>query len=76
MLTEMKPIKFTASIPPSNGAIVIHGTDGARITFDVPESSMGSVLQLTALRKTPLVITVRLFEDDENFRFPVETRPT
>jgi hypothetical protein len=51
---------FDASIPPGKGAIVCHGDEGARIMFDIPESSMGSVVQLLRLRKKHLVLTIEL----------------
>jgi len=51
-------IEFIASLPPIQSAIQLDGLEGARIKLDVPESSMLSVLKLSALKGKTFKVTI------------------
>jgi len=43
-----RSVEFVASFPPKAAAIDFHGTEGARITLDIPESYKPQILELPA----------------------------
>jgi len=51
-------IEFIASLPPIQSAIQLDGLEGARIKLDVPESSMLSILKLSALKGKTFRVTI------------------
>jgi hypothetical protein len=54
----MKPVSFTASIPPIETAIKIHGDGGARLILDVAEDCLGEFLPACAMRGKVLRVTL------------------
>ena len=62
--------KFVASFPPIQSAIKICGNnDGMRFQIDVPETEMGEAAKLIAMRGKRLVVTVEVFDEDDDVRF-------
>lgn len=55
-------VTFLAAFPSILAAIKI-GTDGMRITLDVPESEMGQAVRLLTMRDTVLRVTVEALDD-------------
>ena len=61
-LHEVKPVvTFRAAFPAIQSAIKI-GSDGMRITLDVPESDLEDAVALLALRDQVLKISVEVVE--------------
>lgn len=54
----MKPITFCASFPPTQSAIK-RGSDGMRITLDIPESDVPAALGLLAMMSCALCVTIQ-----------------
>jgi hypothetical protein len=52
------PVKFPATIPPSETAIKIHGEGGARMILDIAESDLGAFLPALVMRGRRLVVTL------------------
>lgn len=59
-------ITFTATIPPTESAIKIHGDGGARIMLDVAESCMGAFMPMLVMRGKIFRVTVELKQDKES----------
>jgi hypothetical protein len=60
VLSGDSAITLHASIATTASAIKIDGQGGgARVQFDIPEQDLLRVVQLTALRETALIVTVR-----------------
>ncbi len=57
---------FKATIPPIMSGIKTGG-DGMRVQFDIPESDMGEGVKLVLMRGKRLVVTVKVYEQDERF---------
>jgi len=51
-------ITFEASIPTIQRGLQISGGDGARVIFDIPESSLAQALYLVQVRGQPLKVSV------------------
>lgn len=52
-------VTFKASVPSISGWIRVGGDGGARVTLDVPDTSLADVLTLILWRETLLEVTVR-----------------
>lgn len=50
-------IRFAANFPPMQAAIKV-GSDGMRITLDIPESEMAAALHLVTMRDKVLNVTI------------------
>lgn len=55
-------VTFLAAFPSILAAIKV-GTDGMRITLDVPESEMAQAVKLLTMRDTVLRVTVEALDD-------------
>lgn len=55
----MKPITFTASIPPIETAIKIHGDGGARMILDIAEDCLKEFLPACSMRGKILHVTLK-----------------
>jgi len=55
-----KPVTFTASIPPTETAIKIHGDGGARLILDIAESDLGGFLPALVMRGHVLSVTLKM----------------
>ncbi len=53
-----KPLIVVASIAPLQSAIMIASDGGARIKLDIPESEMGKIAALMALRGKVLKVAI------------------
>jgi hypothetical protein len=52
-------IKFTASLPPIQSAILLDGNgDGARIKLDIPRSDIEAVLKLQGFSGKTFMVTI------------------
>jgi len=51
-------VTFTASIPPIETAIKIHGDGGARVLLDIAEDNLAGFLPATAMRGKILTVTL------------------
>jgi hypothetical protein len=60
---EKQSATFLATFPQIGTAIKIHGQDGMRIQFDVPETEIGNAIPLLAMRNVVLRVTVEMVED-------------
>lgn len=58
----MEPVVFAAYLPARQSAIAVHGEEGARVTFDIPETDIVAAAKLLLLRNKPLKITVELLD--------------
>jgi hypothetical protein len=54
----LKAVTFTASIPPIETAMKIHGDGGARLILDVAEDCLGEFLPACAMRGKILRVTL------------------
>ena len=45
------------------------GGDGMRVQFDIPEVDIGEGAKLIAMRGKRLVVTVEVFDEDDDVRF-------
>ncbi len=59
----MEAIKFAAYLPSRQGAIAIHGEEGARVTFDIPDTDIAAAARLLFVRGKPLKLTVEILDD-------------
>ncbi len=50
---------FTATIPPTESAIKVHGENGARLLLDVAETDLGAFLMVLPMRGCQLQVTVK-----------------
>lgn len=58
---------FLAYLPPIQSAIKISGNgDGARVQFDIPETSMAGFIAVMGMRECQLQITVEVIEKAES----------
>ena len=58
---------FLASLPAIQTAIKIAGNgDGARVQFDIPETSMAGFLPLLGMREQRLLITVETIDKEDS----------
>lgn len=57
-MSEIKEVRFTASIPPIDTAIKIHGQEGARLILDVADSELQRFFPVTAMRGKILTVTI------------------
>lgn len=53
-----KPLTFLASIAPLQSAMMIAADGGCRVKIDIPESELGKIKQLMALRGKVLRVSV------------------
>jgi hypothetical protein len=53
-----RSVTFTASIPPIETAIKIHGDGGARVLLDIAEDNLAGFLPATAMRGKILTVTL------------------
>ena len=53
-----KLVSFTASIPPIETAIKIHGDGGARLILDIAESDLGAFLPACTMRGKRIKVTL------------------
>ena len=60
----LKPVTFTASIPPTETAIKIHGDGGARVILDIPEKNLGAFLPALPYRGKIIKVTFAVNEKD------------
>lgn len=58
----MDPINFAAYLPERQSAIAIHGREGARVTFDIPETDIAAAARLLFFRDKPLKVTVEVLD--------------
>jgi hypothetical protein len=56
-------VTFLAAFPSILAAIKV-GTDGMRITLDVPESEMAQAVRLLTMRDAVLKVTIEVLDDD------------
>lgn len=55
----MDKFSFTASLPPIQTAINVHGQgDGARIKLDIPRSDMAAIINLQLLSGQTFTVTI------------------
>ncbi|MCK9602354.1 MAG: hypothetical protein M0R06_25135 [Sphaerochaeta sp.] len=64
----MKPIKFSAILPPVQAAIKLDGQGGARIQLDIPEEDRMQVYQLNELKGMVFEVTVSLPQKNKGSR--------
>lgn len=55
-------VEFAAYLPARQGAVAVHGEEGARVTFDIPETDIVAAARLIMLRNKPLKVTVEVLE--------------
>ena len=56
---------FLAYLPPIQSAIKISGNgDGARVQFDIPETSMAGFVPLMMMRERQLLVTVEVLDKE------------
>ena len=60
-----KSVSFTASIPPIETAIKIHGDGGARLILDIAESDLGAFLPAFAMRGKRLKVILEYTGEDK-----------
>ena len=61
-VASFKTVTFSATIPPMETAIKIHGEGGARIMLDVSESDLGAFLPAVSFRGKRLSVTFAKLE--------------
>jgi hypothetical protein len=61
-LTDLTKAEMLAYIPPLQSAIRT-GSDGGRVTFEVPETNIGEFAKLIAMRGERLLLTVEVIPD-------------
>lgn len=59
----MEPVIFAAYLPSRQSAIAVHGEEGARVTFDIPESDIVAAARLMLVRNKALKVTVEILDD-------------
>jgi hypothetical protein len=58
MKTSNSKVTFTASIPPMETAIKIHGEGGARLQLDISEDNLAGFLPALVMRGKVLNVTL------------------
>jgi hypothetical protein len=61
---KAKPVTFTASIPPIETAIKIHGDGGARLILDIAEDCLAEFLAAFSMRGKILKVTLKETNSD------------
>jgi len=61
---KSKPVTFTASIPPIETAIKIHGDGGARLILDIAEDCLDEFLPAFSMRGAVLSVTLKETNSD------------
>ena len=67
-MSRLDTAKFKASIPPIMSGIKTGG-DGMRLSLDIPETEMGEAVKLLGMRGKRLVVTVEVYDADNDPRF-------
>lgn len=59
-------VEFKCIIPDTESAIKIHGSNGMRITLDIPESELAAALYLIELRGAVLKVNIEVDGQERN----------
>ena len=64
-MASVNKTSFNASLPPIQSAIKITGNgDGARVQFDIPETSMPGFIPVLGMREQRLLITIEVIDSE------------